>query len=107
MTPFKTIFNNLIENSRLIECVRIGIEKPLRDVSYDDVEDESDDLYLSDEKFVEEWLPKVCERLKSVEISDFWVQSCWRRTEVLSLISSHCEFILPLSLSIYIYLYLY
>ncbi|KAM7515592.1 hypothetical protein LguiA_005175 [Lonicera macranthoides] len=95
-TPFKTIFNNLIKNSRLVECVRIGIEKPLRVVSYDDVEDESDDLYLSDEKFVEEWLPKVCERLKSVEISDFWIQSCWRRTEVLSLISSHCHNLIEL-----------
>lgn len=60
-------------------------------MAYDDVEDEDDDLFLSDFNFVKEWLPRVCRDLKSVSISDFWVQSCWRRTDVLSLISSYCE----------------
>lgn len=74
-----------------MERVSVGVEKPLRLVSYDDVEDEDDDLFLSDVDFVKEWLPEVCRDLKSVSISDFWVQSCWRRTDVLSLISSYCE----------------
>lgn len=73
-----------------MERVSVGVEKPLRLVSYDDVEDEDDDLFLSDVDFVKEWLPEVCLDLKSVSISDFWVQSCWRRTDVLSFISSYC-----------------
>lgn len=74
-----------------MERVSVGVEKPLRLVAYDDVEDEDDDLFLSESNFVKAWLPKVCRDLKSVSISDFWVQSCWRRTDVLSLISSYCE----------------
>ncbi|KAK3027102.1 hypothetical protein RJ639_042396, partial [Escallonia herrerae] len=96
ITPFKAIFNGLVAHAAAVESVRIGVEKPLRAVSFDDVEDESDDLYLTDVKFVGEWLPKVSQRLRSVSISDFWVQSCWRRSELLSLISSYCHGLLEL-----------
>lgn len=91
-TPFKTIFNNLVRNSRGVESVSIGVEKSLGGLSYDDVEDESDDLYLTDVRFVKEWLPKACGELRSLSISDFWIQSCWRRSEILALISSCCKF---------------
>ncbi|KAG6413887.1 hypothetical protein SASPL_126602 [Salvia splendens] len=60
-------------------------------VSYDDVEDEDDDLFLTYVNFLRAWLPNVCRHLKSISISDFWVQSCWRRTDMLSLISSYCS----------------
>ncbi|KAK9289255.1 hypothetical protein L1049_017731 [Liquidambar formosana] len=43
ITPFKTIYNNLILSSRSVESISVGVEKPLRGLSYDDVEDESDD----------------------------------------------------------------
>ncbi|KAK9285819.1 hypothetical protein L1049_025020 [Liquidambar formosana] len=97
ITPFKTIFNNLILSSRSVDSISVGVRKPLRGLSYDAVEDESDDLYLTDVNFVKEWLPGVvCEGLKSLSISDFWVQSCWRRSEVLVLISSCCHSLLNL-----------
>ncbi|XP_075474943.1 F-box/LRR-repeat protein At4g29420 [Primulina tabacum] len=90
MTPFKLVFHNLISDLKTVESVSIGVEKPLRLVSYDDVEDEEDDLFLTEANFVNSWLPKVCGHLKSVSISDFWVQSCWRRSDVLSRISAYC-----------------
>ncbi|KAK6151906.1 hypothetical protein DH2020_014541 [Rehmannia glutinosa] len=90
ITPFKEVFNKLISELKIVERVTIGVEKPLRLVAYDEVEDEEDDLFLSDVNFVMTWLPKVCGDLKSISISDFWVQSCWRRSDVLSLISSYC-----------------
>lgn len=90
ITPFKEIFIKLISELEIVESVSMGVEKPLRYGAYDDTEDEEADLYLSDEIFSMEWLPKVCGGLKSISISDFWVQSCWRRSDVLSLISSHC-----------------
>ncbi|KAI3709609.1 hypothetical protein L2E82_39375 [Cichorium intybus] len=96
ITPFKTIFLNLVSNLRVVESVCIGTEKPLRDVSYDDVEDEADDLYLTDGDFVKEWLPRVCGALKSLSISDFWIQSCWRRSDLLPLVSSYCHNLLEL-----------
>ncbi|KAL2533175.1 F-box/LRR-repeat protein [Abeliophyllum distichum] len=96
ITPFKEIFIKLISELEIVESVSMGVEKPLRFVAYDDMEDEEADLYLSDVNFSKEWLPKVCGGLKSISISDFWVQSCWRRSDVLSLISSHCLNLLEL-----------
>ncbi|CAK9136273.1 unnamed protein product [Ilex paraguariensis] len=105
ITPFKTIFKNLLLNSRNVVSVSFGVDTTLRSVSYDDVEDEDDDLHMTDMNFVMEWLPRVCGNLRSILISDFWIQSCWRRTHVLGLLSSYCEFLrsthaLRLSLSL-------
>ncbi|XVF88682.1 hypothetical protein PTKIN_Ptkin19aG0070000 [Pterospermum kingtungense] len=91
VTPFKTIFNNLVFEARCLDSISIGVDKSLRDISYDDVDDESDDLYLTDLSFVKQWLPKVSGELRKLSISDFWIQSCWRKSEVLSFISSCCN----------------
>ncbi|EOY30537.1 hypothetical protein QUC31_020223 [Theobroma cacao] len=98
VTPFKAIFNNLVRESRCLNSVSIGVDKSLREISYDDVDDESDDLYLSDVGFVKEWLPKICGDLRKLSISDFWIQSCWRKSDVLSLISSCCNNLMELEL---------
>ncbi|KAG8367289.1 hypothetical protein BUALT_Bualt16G0056900 [Buddleja alternifolia] len=98
ITPFKAVFTKLISELRIVERISIGVEKPMRLVAYDDLEDEDDDLFLSDVNFVKEWLPRVCGSLRSVSISDFWVQSCWRRSDVLSLISSYCLNLLELEI---------
>ncbi|XAR67094.1 hypothetical protein NMG60_11013526 [Bertholletia excelsa] len=99
VTPFKVIFKKLVSSSReVLESVSLGVEKPLRGILYDDVEDESDDLYLMDVNFVAEWLSIVAGRLKSISISDFWIQSCWRRSDILSLISSCCHCLLEIEL---------
>ena len=90
VTPFKTVFRDLALRSRNLESVYLGVDRSLGGISFDDVEDESDDLYLTDYSFMEEWLPSVSRYLKSLTVSDFWVQACWRRSEALSLISSTC-----------------
>lgn len=100
ITPFKTIINNFIRSSRLLDSVTIGVfERSLVEM-YDEneLEGEFDDLYLTDERFIGEWLPFVCRRLRSLSISDFWSQSCWRRSETLSVISSHCHVLQELKL---------
>ncbi|TKY60801.1 F-box/LRR-repeat protein [Spatholobus suberectus] len=91
VTPFKTVFADLVRRSNNLESVSLGVDRALGGVSFDDVEDESDDLYLTDFNFVKDWLPSISHALKSFSVSDFWVQSCWRRTEALSLISSTCH----------------
>ncbi|XP_010267039.1 PREDICTED: F-box/LRR-repeat protein At4g29420 [Nelumbo nucifera] len=96
ITPFKTIVKNLVLNLRNIEFITIGVEKPFRGIPDDDADDESDDLYLTTVNFVSQWLPAISGQLKSLAISDFWIQSCWRRSEVLSLISSYCHSLLEL-----------
>ncbi|KAE9607600.1 hypothetical protein Lal_00026667 [Lupinus albus] len=96
VTPFKTVFTDLVRRSRSVDTVSLGVDRALGTVSFDDVEDECDDLYLTDFSFFKEWLPLICEGLKSLTVSDFWVQSCWRRSDALSLISSSCSTLVKL-----------
>ncbi|KAL4563863.1 hypothetical protein LXL04_027911 [Taraxacum kok-saghyz] len=90
-SPLKRTFLNLVSNLKELESVHIGAENLPLDVSHADVEDNGDDLYLTDVGFVKEWLPAVSGDLKSLSISDFWVQSSWRRSEILSMISEYCH----------------
>ncbi|VYS64322.1 unnamed protein product [Arabidopsis thaliana] len=92
VTPFKTIFRSLIENSSKIRSISVGVDKALKGMSFDDFnEEDSKDLYLTDVEFVKEWLPRVREDLEILSISDFWIQSCWRKSDILALISSNCS----------------
>ncbi|XP_061347617.1 F-box/LRR-repeat protein At4g29420 [Gastrolobium bilobum] len=91
VTPFKIVFKELVRRTTHLDSVSIGVDRSLGGISFDDVEDESDDLYLTDFNFVKDWLPSISHGLKSLSVSDFWVQSCWRRSEALSLISSTCH----------------
>ncbi|EOA16627.1 hypothetical protein CARUB_v10004800mg [Capsella rubella] len=92
VTPFKAIFKSLIENCCNIRSISIGVDKALRGMSFDDLnEDDAKDLYLTDVEFAQEWLPRVGEDLEMLSISDFWIQSCWRKSDILALISSNCS----------------
>ncbi|XP_028770195.1 F-box/LRR-repeat protein At4g29420 [Neltuma alba] len=91
VTPFKTVFRDLVRASGRVDSVSLGVDKSLAGITFDDVDDDSDDLYLTDTAFVKTWLPRIAPDLKSLSISDFWVQSCWRRSDVLSLISWSCH----------------
>uniref|UniRef100_A0A0R0JZW6 FBD domain-containing protein n=1 Tax=Glycine max TaxID=3847 RepID=A0A0R0JZW6_SOYBN len=91
VTPFNTVFTSLVRLSGNLESVSLSVDRALSGVSFEDVEDEADDFYLTDINFIREWLPSVSDALKSFSVSDFWVQSCWRRSEALSLISSTCH----------------
>jgi hypothetical protein len=90
ITPFKTVLKNLVLRSPNLESVSLGVDRSLGGISFDDVEDESDDLHLTDFNFIQDWLPSLSKSIKSLSVSDFWVQSCWRRSQALSLISSTC-----------------
>ncbi|XP_031258037.1 F-box/LRR-repeat protein At4g29420 [Pistacia vera] len=96
VTPFKTIFRKLVQNTRRLESISIGVDRSLAGIAFDDLDDEYDDLYMNDIEFVKDWLPRVCEDLRFLSISDFWLQSCWRKSEVLALISSCCHRLLEL-----------
>ncbi|XP_010438302.1 PREDICTED: F-box/LRR-repeat protein At4g29420-like [Camelina sativa] len=92
VTPFKTIFKSLINDSVNIRSISVGVDKALKRMSFDDWnEDDLKDLYLTDVEFVKEWLPRVRDDLEMLSISDFWLQSCWRKSDVLALVSSNCS----------------
>ncbi|KAJ4846274.1 hypothetical protein Tsubulata_008791, partial [Turnera subulata] len=82
--PFKTVFKNLVGNSRALESVSVGVADRLGGLAFMyDAEDYCYDLYLTDLRFVKEWLPLVCEELKELKVNDFWFQARWRKTEFL------------------------
>lgn len=91
--PFKTVFKDLVRTCRRLESVSIAVDKFFGSRSYDEVEDDDDDLYLTDPSFLKDWLPAIGGALRSISISDFWSQSSWRRSDALALISSFCEFL--------------
>ncbi|KAL7593728.1 F-box/LRR-repeat protein At4g29420 [Lactuca sativa] len=88
-SPLKTIFLNVLSNLIVVESVRIGIKNLPRYFSHAGVE--AKDLHLTDGDFIMQWLPWVSGSLKSLSISDFWPQSCRRRSNVLSLVSAYCN----------------
>lgn len=81
------------------------MEKSLGRGSYDEFEDDDDDLYLTEPTFMKDWLSAIGGGLRSISVSDFWSQSSWRRSEALPLISSFCEFFAP-SLSNFVFNFL-
>lgn len=82
-----------------MDSISVSIFKPGSDYVWcGDLEDDDDDLYLMDEGWVAEWLGGVGGRLRSVSISDFWMQSCWRWSDILASISSCCHCLVELEL---------
>ncbi|KAA0034102.1 hypothetical protein IC582_023389 [Cucumis melo] len=100
VTPFKVILKTLVNDFLALDSVSIGVEKSLGRISYehDDVEDWSDDLFLTDVGYAKEWLPAIGKNLTSLSIVDFWVQSCWRQSKILALITLCCCNLLELEL---------
>ncbi|KAK9697212.1 hypothetical protein RND81_08G021800 [Saponaria officinalis] len=89
-TPFKSLVTRFITRMSQLDSVSLGVDDSLTGLSFDDVEDEENDLHLTDAEFVSDWLISVEKSLKTLSFVDFWVQACWRRSYVLSLISNHC-----------------
>ncbi|XP_030448702.2 F-box/LRR-repeat protein At4g29420 [Syzygium oleosum] len=99
LPPFKSLVASAILSWRSVDSISIGIDKSLAASVEEMEEDESaDDMYLMDAGFVAGWLPRVCEGLMALSISDFWVQSCWRRSDLLALLSSFCRSLRELEL---------
>ncbi|CAA7397302.1 unnamed protein product [Spirodela intermedia] len=94
--PFKSVVDNLVSllRDRQLESLSLGVEEFFTDGNCEF--DESDDLHLTATDFVSRWLPGIGRQLRLLSISDLWLQSCWRQSEVLALISDCCEHLLSL-----------
>ena len=93
LTPFKSVFVNMISDLREVESVCIGVDKALEDVVHDEVDHEDVDLHLTDDAFVNEWLPRVSRSLNSLSVCSFGAQSARRRSNLLPIVSAYCKFI--------------
>lgn len=99
--PFKSLVANLASllSGGGLESLSLGIERHVAPNAWEEDDfDDSDDLHLTAADFVSRWLPLVGRRLRSLSISDYWIQSCWRRSEALSLISDCCDGLLNLEI---------
>ncbi|KAM0933573.1 putative F-box protein AUF1 [Dioscorea sansibarensis] len=98
LVPFKSLVANLaslLSSSLLSLC--LSVHHP-PSASGEDDPDESDDFHLTAVDFLSQWIPVLASRLTSLSISDYWIQSCWRRSLALGFISDHCGNLLCLEL---------
>ncbi|PWA80389.1 hypothetical protein CTI12_AA197420 [Artemisia annua] len=88
ITPFKEIFSKMVENLLRVESVCIGVDKRMRDVSFDDDvegEGDGDDLWLSDAPVVldqcvglsEVSLPHLIMTLVAYMLSKSFISNVW------------------------------
>ncbi|KAJ3702309.1 hypothetical protein LUZ61_006014 [Rhynchospora tenuis] len=103
-TPFKSRVRNLVSLlSASLLSLSLSTERgraaPDADSDEDDDGDwfdDADDLHLMSVDFLSSWLPLVCDRLTELSVADYWFQSCFRRSDALSLISVLCNKLLKL-----------
>ncbi|KAL9242037.1 hypothetical protein vseg_016082 [Gypsophila vaccaria] len=88
-TRFKPAVTRLVTQLSQLESVSLGVDNSLSGLDSEDGEE--DDLHLTETGFVSGWLDCVKDRLRRFSVVDFWVQASWRRSNLLSLISTHCH----------------
>ncbi|XP_065047959.1 F-box/LRR-repeat protein At4g29420-like [Musa acuminata AAA Group] len=91
-TPFRSLVANLasfLSASPGPLALALAAERPLS-APADEVDD-ADDLHLTAVPFLARWLPLLAARLRSLAIDDYWLQSCWRPSQALSLIADICH----------------
>ncbi|MQM00840.1 hypothetical protein Taro_033591 [Colocasia esculenta] len=98
VVPFRSTVANLVSLLPRLESLTLGVEDPSSGIDISGEFDDSDDLHLTDVEFLSRWLPGAGARLRALSISDLWLQSCWRPSEVLDLVSDCCERLLALEL---------
>ncbi|KAK1314934.1 F-box/LRR-repeat protein [Acorus calamus] len=75
----------------------IGMEEPFRG-GVEEEEVMGEDLYLTGVDFVGRVVAAVGGGLTSMEIVDFLMQSCWRRSLALAVVAEHCDKLLNLEI---------
>ncbi|XP_031483172.1 F-box/LRR-repeat protein At4g29420 [Nymphaea colorata] len=96
--PFTALAGRFLRPLTRLEAVRVAVDEPRLGPFGDGSREEDDDLFLVDVGFVSGWIPATCGGLRSISISSYWPQSCWRRSTVLAVVSSYCSVLLNLEL---------
>eukprot|EP00252_Welwitschia_mirabilis_P019279 TRINITY_DN4414_c1_g3_i3.p1 TRINITY_DN4414_c1_g3~~TRINITY_DN4414_c1_g3_i3.p1 ORF type:complete len:453 (+),score=51.33 TRINITY_DN4414_c1_g3_i3:96-1454(+) len=96
--PFRPWVSAMLLKLVDLKKLRFDMEESMQKLLYEDEDGDRSDCWLTDPNFVMEWLPHVSSSLISLSITDFWQQSCWRCSNVLSLISGHCRNLTALEL---------
>ncbi|KAI4380378.1 hypothetical protein MLD38_006576 [Melastoma candidum] len=100
LTPFKSALKAIVLSTPRVQRVAYGMDcsiGPEGFGDYDEAED-GDDMYMTDDGFVGDWVWRVRDDLRVLKVADFWVQSCWRKSEILPLLSWSCHNLCELEL---------
>ncbi|XP_020097489.1 F-box/LRR-repeat protein At4g29420 [Ananas comosus] len=90
--PFKTLALNLVSLlAPSLLRLSLAVDPPSSSWDDADLDSDADDLHLAAADFLSRCLPPLAPRLRSLALSDYWAQSCWRRSDALAVISLLCN----------------
>ncbi|XP_076919923.1 F-box/LRR-repeat protein At4g29420-like [Bidens hawaiensis] len=93
---YKLVFLDLVSTLKTVETVRIGHPQPMLAFLYC-MDPGHEDFYLEDDEFVNKWMPKVSETLKSLSMYGSGFDRD-RVSNILPLISKYCHNLVDLYL---------
>ncbi|KAL2651902.1 hypothetical protein R1flu_020030 [Riccia fluitans] len=89
--PFKDIVMGKIKSFKCLEKLRLEIEEGMQASRFKDEVIVKNSLWLSEEKFVLEWLPPVSKTLQSLTVIDYGQQAIFNQTPLLHHLSNYCK----------------
>ncbi|KAL3692154.1 hypothetical protein R1sor_005805 [Riccia sorocarpa] len=91
VTPFKDIVMSKIKSRNCVERLRLEIEDEMQASRFKEEVIEKNSLWISDDKFVVQWLPPVSANLISLTVIDYGQQAIFHQTLLLQHLSNYCK----------------
>jgi hypothetical protein len=88
---FREVVVKVLKNKPCLVQLRIEIEPRLQSKPVPEGERRKTDHWLSDQLYLKQWIPSVKYTLQHLCIIDYAQQAIMRRTQILKLLSLHCE----------------
>lgn len=88
---FREVVVKILKNKPCLLQIRIEIEPRLQSKQVPEGERRKTDHWLSDQLYLKQWIPSVKDTLQHLCIIDYVQQAIMRRTQILKLLSLHCE----------------
>ncbi|KAG6541675.1 hypothetical protein Mapa_016940 [Marchantia paleacea] len=96
--PFKEIVTSKLKTVKCVERLRLEIEDEMQANRYKEENNEKNSLWLSENKFVKEWVPLVCATLQNLTVIDYGQQAIFHPTPLLQHLAQHCKHLRTLEL---------
>ena len=88
---FREVVVKVLKKKPCLVQLRIEIEPRLQSKQVPEGERRKTDHWLSDQLYLKQWIPCVKDTLQHLCIIDYAQQAIMRRTQILKLLSLHCE----------------
>lgn len=91
LVPFKEIVTSNLKTVKCVERLRLEIEDEMQANRYKDENNEKNSLWLTEDKFVMQWLPLVSATLQNLTVIDYGQQAIFHPTPLLQHLSHLCK----------------